>query len=130
MREPAFSIGIEEEYMIKKFSSSRSNNSFDVWMRNGNSRYGFNFIAAQNSQICFPAIKIEEWIVIATEIFRKFFTRYDFIIQPLDTFSAIVHATPNFFAQRLDRFDPNDSTVLDMVKEVMTGSDRALWGNT
>src|SRR5580704_10329748 len=62
--------GVPKKYPIKVLPPDCSDETLDERMRNRSARNRFNFLDLQHAQVCEPAVKTKEWIVIRTEVFR------------------------------------------------------------
>ena len=60
-----------EQQPVQTFKTNRPNQSFDERMRPWNFRNRFDFFYVQDSQICFPLMKLVQRIMVGTEILRE-----------------------------------------------------------
>src|SRR5215467_262256 len=63
-----------EQQPVQTFKTNRPNQSFDERMRPWNFRNRFDFFYVQDSQICFPLMKLVQRIMVGTEILREVVT--------------------------------------------------------
>jgi hypothetical protein len=62
--------GIPEQHMVEKFSPHRPDQALHEWVGQGCMRHGLDFIDLQNPQVRRPPVRLEQGIVIRTEMSR------------------------------------------------------------
>ena len=61
---------IPEQHMVEEFSPHRADQALHEWVGQGHMRYGLDFVDLQNPQVRRSTMRLEQGIVIRTEMSR------------------------------------------------------------